>query len=69
MRKDIHPESKIILASCSCGNKINIFSTLCKNISLDICNLCHPFYTGKNRKIENKGRLEKFNKKFSNFIN
>lgn len=64
MKKNIHPYYKLICAMCSCGNKINIYSTLCNNIMLDTCSICHPFYTGKNKTFENKGRIEMFNKKY-----
>ncbi|QJC36258.1 50S ribosomal protein L31 [Enterobacteriaceae endosymbiont of Donacia cincticornis] len=69
MKKNIHPQCNNITAKCSCGNLINIKSTLKNNkeLNLDVCYLCHPFYTGKQKITDNKGRVEKFRKKFKNF--
>ncbi|XBC38170.1 MAG: 50S ribosomal protein L31 [Buchnera aphidicola (Floraphis choui)] len=64
MKKNIHPSYSKILITCSCGNLIQIFSTLCKNVNIDVCSKCHPFYTGKQRIADTGGRVEKFNKKF-----
>ncbi|CAL4325749.1 50S ribosomal protein L31 [Buchnera aphidicola (Neophyllaphis podocarpi)] len=64
MRKNIHPKYISVKAKCSCGNIIKIFSTISSNINIDVCSKCHPFYTGKQRVLDNKGRVEKFNKKF-----
>ncbi|WP_343128586.1 50S ribosomal protein L31 [Buchnera aphidicola (Kurisakia onigurumii)] len=68
MKKNIHPEYNKIIAICSCGNKLNLFSTIKKNISLDVCSNCHPFYTGKQRTTDIGGRIEKFNKKFKHIL-
>ncbi|UNB92337.1 MAG: 50S ribosomal protein L31 [gamma proteobacterium endosymbiont of Trioza apicalis] len=67
MKKKIHPNYKIINANCSCGNIIKIYSTINKNLNLDVCNKCHPFYTGKQRIINTGGRVSKFNKRFNLF--
>ncbi|XBC37654.1 MAG: 50S ribosomal protein L31 [Buchnera aphidicola (Meitanaphis microgallis)] len=64
MKKNIHPNYSEISVICSCGNLVKIFSTLCKDISIDVCSKCHPFYTGKQRIADTGGRIEKFNKKF-----
>ncbi len=64
MKQDIHPEYNEITASCSCGNKIAIRSTLGKDINLDVCSACHPFYTGKQRNVDTGGRVDKFKKRF-----
>lgn len=65
MKKTIHPHYSKIIATCSCGNKIEIFSTINHNINLDICAKCHPFYTGKQRVIDTGGRVERFKKRFN----
>lgn len=65
MKKNIHPNYNEINVKCACGNNMKIFSTMKKNLNLDICNLCHPFFTGKQRSIIGKGRVDKFNKKFN----
>ena len=65
MKQDIHPTYEAIVATCSCGNVINVGSTIGKNLSLDVCSACHPFYTGKQKTAESGGRVDKFNKRFS----
>ncbi|WWP00146.1 MAG: 50S ribosomal protein L31 [Candidatus Dasytiphilus stammeri] len=65
MKKNIHPNYTLITATCSCGNLIKIRSTLKSNLFLDVCYRCHPFYTGKQRFIDTKGRVEKFNRRFN----
>ncbi|CAL4325759.1 50S ribosomal protein L31 [Buchnera aphidicola] len=65
MKKNIHPNYSKINAICSCGNIIEIFSTLNYNLNLDICAKCHPFYTGKKRVIDTGGRVERFKKRFN----
>ncbi len=64
MKKKIHPHYSQITATCSCGNTIEIFSTVNHNLNLDICSKCHPFYTGKQRIIDTGGRVERFKKRF-----
>ncbi|MEI6296653.1 MAG: 50S ribosomal protein L31 [bacterium] len=60
MKKDIHPNfyenSKVI---CSCGNEFEVGSTL-KEIRVEICGKCHPFFTGNEKIIDTAGRIEKF---------
>jgi large subunit ribosomal protein L31 len=65
MKTDIHPNYEAIVATCSCGHTINVGSTLCKPLNLDICSECHPFYTGKQKSAETGGRVDKFRKRFS----
>ncbi|XBC44353.1 MAG: 50S ribosomal protein L31 [Buchnera aphidicola (Schlechtendalia peitan)] len=64
MKKNIHPNYSKILITCSCGNSIQTCSTLCRDINIDVCFKCHPFYTGQQRIADTGGRIEKFNKKF-----
>ena len=64
MKENIHPEYNEITATCSCGNVVKTYSTLCKDISLDVCSACHPFYTGKQKTIDTGGRIDRFNKRF-----
>ncbi|VFP81656.1 50S ribosomal protein L31 [Buchnera aphidicola] len=67
MKKNVHPEYKKIFAICSCGYKIPVFSTKNSDMLLDLCSQCHPFYTGKQRTTNNKGRIKRFQKRF-NFL-
>ena len=64
MKADIHPNYVAINATCSCGNVIATRSTIGKDINIDVCSECHPFYTGKQRFLQAQGRVEKFNKKY-----
>ncbi|MCF2858868.1 50S ribosomal protein L31 [Pseudoalteromonas sp. SMS1] len=64
MKEGIHPKYETITASCSCGNKFETRSTLCKDIHLDVCSSCHPFYTGKQKILDTGGRVDRFNKRF-----
>lgn len=63
MKKDIHPDYKEVEVHCACGNTFKTGSTK-KEIRVEICSDCHPFFTGKQKTIEKGGRVEKFNKKF-----
>ena len=65
MKEGIHPNYVEITASCSCGNVIKTRSTVGKNLNLDVCSACHPFYTGKTKVSEVGGRVDKFKKRFA----
>ena len=58
MKQGIHPEYK------DCSNVLKTLSTLGKDINLDVCGSCHPFYTGKQRVVDTGGRVERFNSRF-----
>ncbi|NTS76551.1 50S ribosomal protein L31 [Catenovulum sp. SM1970] len=64
MKQGIHPEYAEITAKCSCGNEIKTRSTVGKDIFLDVCSECHPFYTGKQRIVDTGGRVDRFKKRF-----
>ena len=65
MKTGIHPEYKAVAATCSCGNAFEFNTTLAKeSIHLDVCDKCHPFYTGKQRIVDTGGRVDCFNKRF-----
>ena len=64
MKADIHPNYKPIRAVCSCGNVIETRSTLARDIQIDVCSACHPFYTGKQKIMDTAGRVERFNRRF-----
>ena len=65
MKPEVHPEYHIINATCSCGNVMEIGSTLSSDILVDVCSSCHPFYTGKQKTIDSGGRVDRFNKRFA----
>jgi len=64
MKSDIHPEYSDIKATCSCGNVIETRSTLAKDILIEVCSNCHPFYTGKQKILDSGGRVDRFKKRF-----
>ncbi|MET1256667.1 50S ribosomal protein L31 [Aliikangiella maris] len=64
MKAEIHPNYETVTATCSCGNTIEVGSTLCRDINLDVCAACHPFYTGKQKMVDTGGRVDKFRKRF-----
>lgn len=65
MKADVQPKYEAIKATCSCGNVIETRSTIAKDIHLDVCSQCHPFYTGKQKVLDSGGRIDKFKKRFS----
>ncbi len=64
MKPGIHPEYQPITITCSCGNVIQTRSTLCRDIHVEVCSACHPFYTGKQKIVDTTGRVDKFRRKY-----
>ena len=64
MKKGIHPDYVETAVTCGCGNTFTTRSTR-PELKVDICNLCHPFYTGKLKYVDTAGRIEKFQSKFA----
>lgn len=65
MKVDIHPEYKTIKVVCSCGNTFETRSTLGKELHVEVCSACHPFYTGKQKIVDTAGRVDKFRRKYN----
>jgi large subunit ribosomal protein L31 len=63
MKTGIHPKYETVDVVCACGNTFQTRSTA-KEIRVDICGACHPFYTGKQKFVDATGRVERFQKKF-----
>ena len=63
MKKDIHPEYLDCTVRCSCGNEFTTRSTK-PELRIDICNVCHPFYTGTQKLIDTGGRVQRFADRF-----
>ncbi len=63
MKKDLHPQTFECAVSCACGNSFTVESTTDK-LRVDICDQCHPFYTGQNKMVDTTGRVEKFKRKY-----
>jgi len=64
MKKKIHPKYVETVVTCGCGETFKTRSTQ-KEIQVEICSKCHPFYTGKQKFVDTTGRLEKFQRKFN----
>lgn len=65
MKADIHPDYQAIKVTCSCGNTFETKSTLGRELHLDVCSQCHPFYTGKQKIVDSGGRVDKFRQKYN----
>ena len=63
MKANIHPEYKEVKVHCACGATWQTRSTS-KDMHLDICSQCHPFFTGRQKLIDTEGRVDRFTKKF-----
>ena len=66
MRKDIHPDYHETTIHCACGNVVDVGSTK-KDIRVEICAKCHPFFTGKQKLVDTAGRVERFRRKYAKF--
>jgi large subunit ribosomal protein L31 len=64
MKEGIHPKYEETTVTCGCGNKFVTRSTR-KNITVEICSACHPFFTGKMKYVDTTGRVEKFQRKYN----
>jgi large subunit ribosomal protein L31 len=63
MKKGIHPELKKATVKCSCGNTFETLSVR-EKISVEICAKCHPVFTGKEKRLDSAGQVEKFEKRY-----
>lgn len=64
MQEGIHPKTQTINAICSCGNKLVIDSIREKDLQLDVCSSCHPFYTGQQKMVDTAGRIKTFKDRY-----
>ena len=64
MKPEIHPEYQEVEVRCACGNTFMTRSTK-SELRLEICSVCHPFYTGKQKLIDTAGMVEKFERRYS----
>ncbi len=65
MKEKIHPNFVEAKAVCACGNTF-MTGSVQKDLRVDVCSKCHPFYTGQQRNVAARGRIEKFNKRYNN---
>jgi large subunit ribosomal protein L31 len=63
VRKKIHPEYHDVTVTCACGEKFKTRSTR-KEMRLELCSKCHPFFTGRQKLIDTAGRVERFTKRY-----
>ena len=63
MKQGIHPEYMATTVVCACGNRFETMSTT-PELHVEICSVCHPFYTGKQRLVDTAGRVDRFKKKY-----
>ena len=66
MKEKTHPDYHQTVIRCACGNEIPTGSTK-KEIRVEICSKCHPFYTGKQKLVDSAGRIERFRRKYAKF--
>jgi len=64
MKEKIHPKYELTKISCACGNVIETRSTA-RDIKIEICSACHPFFTGKQKLVDTAGRIERFRRKYN----
>ena len=64
MKTDIHPQYAESKVHCSCGNEFTTRSTT-KELRVELCSECHPFYTGKQKLVDTGGRVERFQRRYS----
>lgn len=64
MRTDIHPNYDVTNVTCSCGNTFTTRSTKPGEMHIELCNECHPFFTGKQKVVDSGGRVERFQRRY-----
>lgn len=64
MKEGLHPQYEKVTVKCACGAEFETRSTK-KDIRLDICSKCHPFFTGKQKLVDTGGRVDRFKKRFN----
>jgi len=64
MKADIHPTYEVTSVRCSCGNSFETRSTRSGDLNVELCNECHPYFTGKQKLVDTGGRVERFNKRY-----
>ncbi len=66
MKNEIHPDYHEVQVTCACGNTFKTKTTAkSSSLSIDICNKCHPFFTGKKKIVDTSGTVERFKQKYN----
>ncbi len=66
MKDGIHPKYDTCVVRCACGNEFETRATV-SELKVDICNVCHPFYTGKQKFVDTAGRVQKFMQRYGDY--
>ncbi len=64
MKAAVHPAYSDITVTCSCGNRFATKSTVGKDLHIEVCSACHPFYTGKQKILDTGGRVDRFRRRY-----
>lgn len=64
MKPDTHPNYNALTVTCSCGETFQTRSTLGKDLHVEVCSKCHPFYTGKQKMLDTAGQVDKFRRRY-----
>ena len=64
MQTEIHPTYADMTVKCTCGNTFTTQSTKPGTLNVELCNECHPYFTGKQKLVDAGGRVERFNKRY-----
>ena len=64
MKPGIHPAYEDVTVNCSCGASFVTRSTVGKDLQIEVCSQCHPFYTGKQKIVDTGGRVDKFRRRY-----
>jgi len=64
MKENTHPSYEAIQVHCSCGSEFTTRSTIGHNLQLEVCSVCHPFYSGKQKIVDTARRVDRFRQKY-----
>jgi large subunit ribosomal protein L31 len=65
MKAAIHPKYEVVKVTCSCGHQFETRSTMAsKQLNIEVCSNCHPFYTGKQKLVDTGGRVQRFRDRY-----
>lgn len=68
MKADIHPNYHRIVVHCTCGNEFETRSTYKQEkLRVEVCNACHPFFTGKHKIVDTEGRVDQFMRRYGSY--
>ena len=64
MKAEIHPRYDLVIVRCSCGNTFSTRSAKPGDLHVELCNECHPYFTGKQKLVDTGGRVERFQRRY-----